>query len=77
MDDFDGVRQRASEMGVKILVPRDRNPPDEGGPNHSERRMRDPDGSVVVIAGPDGTAGGTSRPASRNEDTTVKMRRAS
>src|SRR5947208_3210519 len=34
VDDFDAVMQRATEMGVEIVMPRHRNPPDgEGGPS--------------------------------------------
>jgi hypothetical protein len=43
--------ERAAEMGVEMVLPRHRNPPDgKGGPNH------------VVVASPDGSAGGTWRP---------------
>jgi catechol 2,3-dioxygenase-like lactoylglutathione lyase family enzyme len=63
VDDFDSVIQRASEMGVEIVMPKHRNPPDgEGGPNHWECWMRDSDGYVVVVASPYGTASGTWRP---------------
>ena len=42
VDDFDAVMQRASEIGVDIVIPRHRNPPDgDGGPNHWECWMRD------------------------------------
>lgn len=62
-DDFDGVVDRAAEMGVEIILPRHRNPPDgEYGPNHWECWMRDPDGYTVVVASPYGTADGTWRP---------------
>jgi hypothetical protein len=58
-DDFDGVLARASEMRAEVVIPRHRNPPDgEGGPNHWECWFRDPDGYVVVVASPDGSAGG-------------------
>ena len=57
------VMQRSKEMGVEIVMPRHRNPPDgNGGPNHWEFWIRDPDGYVVVVASPYGTAGGTWRP---------------
>jgi catechol 2,3-dioxygenase-like lactoylglutathione lyase family enzyme len=57
------VMQRAAEMGVEIVLPRHRNPSDaDGGPNHWECWMRDPDGYTVVIASPYGTADGTWRP---------------
>jgi catechol 2,3-dioxygenase-like lactoylglutathione lyase family enzyme len=50
--DFDAVVQRASEMGVEIILPRRRNDPD-----HWECWMRDPDGYTIVVASPDGSAG--------------------
>ena len=63
VDDFDAVMERATEMGVEMVMPRHRNPPDgEGGPNHWECWIRDPDGYVVVVASPYGTAGGSWRP---------------
>jgi catechol 2,3-dioxygenase-like lactoylglutathione lyase family enzyme len=63
VDDLDAVLERAAEMGVEIVLPRHRNPPeDEGGPNHWECWMRDPDGYVVVVASPYGTADGMWRP---------------
>lgn len=38
--------------------PRHCNPPDgDGGPNHWECWLRDPDGYIVVPASPDGLAG--------------------
>jgi hypothetical protein len=56
--------QRCTDMGVEIVLPRHRNPADgEGGPNHWECWIRDPDGYVVVVASPDGSAGGSWRPA--------------
>ncbi|HEU0140702.1 MAG TPA: VOC family protein [Bryobacteraceae bacterium] len=63
VDDFDSVLQRTTEMGVEIVMPRHRNPPDEeGGPNHWECWMRDPDGYIVVAASPYGSADGTWHP---------------
>jgi len=64
VEDFDAVEKRASEMAVEIILPRHRNPPDDpnGGPNHWELWMRDPDGYTVVVASPYGTADGTWRP---------------
>ena len=63
VEDFDAVMQRATEMGVEVVMPRHRNPPDgDGGPNHWECWIRDLDGYVVVVASPDGSAGGTWRP---------------
>jgi len=59
VDDFDAVMQRANEMAVEMVMPRDRNPPEgDGGPNHWECWIRDPDGYVVVVASPDGSATG-------------------
>jgi len=58
IDDFDDAMARAMEMNVDIVLPRHRNPPEgDGGPNHWECWLRDPDGYMVVIASPDGTAG--------------------
>ena len=63
VDDFDAVVQRAAAMGVEMVMPRHRNPPDgDGGPNHWECWMRDPDGYVVVVASPYGTADGNWHP---------------
>src|SRR5205823_12820132 len=43
--DFEAIIERAKEMGVEIIIPRHRNPPDgNGGPNHWECWIRDPDG---------------------------------
>ena len=60
VDDFDAIVQRAEEMGAEMVMPRHRNPPDDdnGGPNHWECWIRDPDGYVVVVASPYGTADG-------------------
>ena len=55
------VRERA--MGAEVILPCHRNPPDgDGGPNHWEVWLRDPDGYKVVLASPDGTADGDWRP---------------
>ncbi len=63
VDDFDAALARALELKVEIVHPRHRNPPDgDGGPNHWELWLRDPDGYMVVLASPDGTAGGNWRP---------------
>ena len=62
VDDFDAAVGRAQAMGAEVLLPRHRNPPGEGGPNHWEIWLRDPDGYKVVLASPDGTADGTWRP---------------
>jgi catechol 2,3-dioxygenase-like lactoylglutathione lyase family enzyme len=65
VQDFDAAVVRAVEMEVKILLPKHRNPPsgETGGPNHWECWMSDPDGYVVVLASPDGSADGTWQPA--------------
>ena len=58
LDDFEAAAARAAQMGVEVVLPRHRNPPDGGGgPNHWELWVRDPDGYVVVLASPDGSAG--------------------
>ena len=63
VDDFDAVLGRSAEMNVDIVMPRHRNPPDgEGGPNHWECWMRDPDGYIVVVASSYGTADGSWHP---------------
>ena len=63
IDDFDLAVTRAGDLNARIVIGRHRNPPDgEGGPNHWEIWLRDPDGYTVVLASPDGTADGTWRP---------------
>jgi predicted enzyme related to lactoylglutathione lyase len=63
VDDFEAIMQRTVEMGVEIIMPRHRNPPDgNGGPNHWECWVQDPDGYIVVVASPYGTADGTWHP---------------
>ena len=58
IDDFDAAVARAGEIGAEIVMAPHRNPPDgDGGPNHRECWLRDPDGYTVVIASPDGEAG--------------------
>jgi predicted enzyme related to lactoylglutathione lyase len=58
VEDFDAVEARAAEMGAAVVKARHRNPPDgRGGPNHWEIWLRDPEGYVVVVASPDGSAG--------------------
>ncbi len=65
VDDFDAIMQRAIDMNVEIVLPRHRNPQDgNGGPNHWECWMRDPDGYTVVVASPYGTADGSWHPDS-------------
>jgi catechol 2,3-dioxygenase-like lactoylglutathione lyase family enzyme len=56
-EDFEALWQRAQEMNAEVVMPRHRNPPEgDDGPLHWECWLRDPDGYVVVIASPDGTA---------------------
>lgn len=63
VEDFDDAVLRAAELGASIVLPRHRNPPDgDGGPNHWELWLRDPDGYVVVLSSPDGSADGNWRP---------------
>jgi catechol 2,3-dioxygenase-like lactoylglutathione lyase family enzyme len=58
VDDFDAAMARVEAMNAEVVLPRYRNPPDgSGGPNHWECWIRDPDGYVVVLASPDGSAG--------------------
>ena len=64
LDDFDAAVARAEELKAEVVLPRHRNPPDgQGGPNHWECWLRDPDGYVVVIGSPDGSAGGSWKPS--------------
>jgi catechol 2,3-dioxygenase-like lactoylglutathione lyase family enzyme len=51
-DDFEAAMDRANEMGAQIYLPRHRNP----NAKHWECWFRDPDGYIVVLASPDGTA---------------------
>ncbi|HEX5399179.1 MAG TPA: VOC family protein [Verrucomicrobiae bacterium] len=70
VDDFDAAMARAAELQAKIVLPRHRNPPDgNGGPNHWEIWLRDPDGYTIVLASPDGTADGNWKPDHRVMDT--------
>jgi catechol 2,3-dioxygenase-like lactoylglutathione lyase family enzyme len=64
VDDFDEAAARAIALGAEIVIDKHRNPPppEEGGPNHWEIWIRDPDGYTVVLASPDGTAGGDWNP---------------
>lgn len=63
VDDFDAAVARAAKLKAEIVLPRHRNPPDhDGGPNHWEIWLRDPDGYTVVLASPDGSADGTWKP---------------
>jgi len=64
IDDFDAAIARVAELKAQIVLPRHRNPPDgNGGPNHWECWIRDPDGYSVVLASPDGSADGNWKPA--------------
>jgi predicted enzyme related to lactoylglutathione lyase len=57
IDDFDAAIVRVQEMAATVVMPKHRNPPDgQGGPNHWECWLRDPDGYTVVLASPDGSA---------------------
>jgi catechol 2,3-dioxygenase-like lactoylglutathione lyase family enzyme len=61
--DFDAALARAGELKAQIVLPRHRNPPDgDGGPNHWEVWLRDPDGYTVVLTSSDGSADGKWRP---------------
>ena len=64
MDDFDAAVARAEAMQAEIVKPHHRNPPpgEEGGPNHWECWLRDPEGYMVVLASPDGSADGSWKP---------------
>jgi len=63
IDDFEAAMARAQAMGIEIVLPRHRNPPEgDGGPNHWECWLRDPNGYTVVLASPDGSADGTWKP---------------
>ena len=59
----DIVRMVKSGLGADVILPRHRNPPQgDGGPNHWEIWLRDPDGYTVVLASPDGSAEGNWKP---------------
>lgn len=63
VDDFDAAAARAADLEAEVVMPRHRNPPDgNGGPNHRELWLRDPNGYTVVLSSPDGTADGNWRP---------------
>jgi predicted enzyme related to lactoylglutathione lyase len=58
VDDIDAAIDRAAKLKAEIVMARHRNPPSgDGGPNHWECWLRDPDGYLVVLASPDGSAG--------------------
>jgi catechol 2,3-dioxygenase-like lactoylglutathione lyase family enzyme len=57
IEDYNDAVSRAEELQAHIIQ-RIRNPADgNGGPNHWECWLRDPDGYTVVLASPDGSAG--------------------
>ncbi|HKI16856.1 MAG TPA: VOC family protein [Isosphaeraceae bacterium] len=57
IDDFHAAILRAEELRAEVLKATHRNPPSgDGGPNHWECWLRDPDGYTVVLASPDGSA---------------------
>jgi catechol 2,3-dioxygenase-like lactoylglutathione lyase family enzyme len=57
-DDFDAAVARVEALGADVVMAPHRNPPSgDGGPNHREVWLRDPDGYLVVLASPDGEAG--------------------
>lgn len=63
IDDFDAALSRVAELKAEIILPRHRNPPDgNGGPNHWECWLRDPNGYTVVLTSPDGSADGNWTP---------------
>jgi hypothetical protein len=66
IDDIHAAIDRIKAVGVEIILPLHRNPPDDaGGPNHWEIWFRDLDGYKVVLASPDGTADGHWKPNRR------------
>jgi predicted enzyme related to lactoylglutathione lyase len=63
VEDFDAAAVRATSLKAEVVMARHRNPPDgNGGPNHWELWLRDPNGYTVVLASPDGTADGNWQP---------------
>ena len=63
VDDFDAAAARAAALEAEVVLPRHRNPPEpDGGPNHWELWLRDPNGYTVVLVSPDRTADGTWQP---------------
>lgn len=52
VDDFDAAVARARKLGAEVVEDVHVNP----APQHRELWLRDPDGYVVVIASPDGSA---------------------
>jgi len=63
VEDFPMAAMRAQELAAEVILAVHRNPPDgDGGPNHWELWIKDPEGYSVVLASPDGTADGTWKP---------------
>ena len=63
INDFDAAVARAEELKAEVVMPRHCNPEDRnGGPNHWEIWLRDPEGYKVVLASPDGSADGSWKP---------------
>jgi catechol 2,3-dioxygenase-like lactoylglutathione lyase family enzyme len=57
VEDFEARMAAIAELQPEIVLPKHRNPPSgEGGPDHWECWIRDPNGYVVVVASPDGSA---------------------
>ena len=68
VDDFDAGVARATKLKADVVRPRHRNPLEgDGGPNHWETWLRDPDGYPVVLASSDGTADGKWKPERRKK----------
>jgi catechol 2,3-dioxygenase-like lactoylglutathione lyase family enzyme len=62
IDDFDAALARSAELRAQVVVAPHRNPATgDGGPNHREVWLRDPDGYMVVLASPDGEASDLQR----------------
>ncbi len=63
VDDFAAAVARARALGAPVVLDVHRNPPEgEGGPDHWEYWISDPEGYTVVLASPDGSAEGRSLP---------------
>lgn len=56
IDDFDAALTRIAALAPTIVMAAHKNPPGDGGPNHREIWLKDPDGYTVVLASPDGEA---------------------